>query len=203
MPAPIPASTGWSSRSSPTTATACSTPAITRLPPPRRRAAGSTASQALPPAPTWCRADQSNFDTGGALQGRPRSAINTVDPNNNVENDDNADPVAGNGVVTLPITLAYNTEPTAGVGNDSNTTLDIGVHANDAPVADNDSYNVNEDNVLTVVVPGVLDGDTDADGDPLSAVLVSGPLNGSLSLNANGSFTYTPNANFNGSDSFT
>jgi hypothetical protein len=47
-----------------------------------------------------------------------------------VNNDDNANPVAGNGVVTLPITLGYNTEPTAGVGNDTNFTLDIGVQAN-------------------------------------------------------------------------
>jgi Ca2+-binding RTX toxin-like protein len=76
------------------------------------------------------RADQSNFDAGGALQGTPLSAINTVDPDDNVNNDDNANPVAGNGVVTLPITLGYNTEPTAGVGNDTNFTLDIGVQAN-------------------------------------------------------------------------
>src|SRR5439155_20346154 len=38
--------------------------------------------------------------------------------------------------------------------------------------------------------------------DSLTAVLVSGPVNGSLTLNANGSFNYTPNANFNGTDSF-
>ena len=51
--------------------------------------------------------------------------------------------------------------------------------------------------------PGVLDGDTDVDGDPLTAVLVAGPSHGTLTLNANGSFTYTPNANYNGTDSFT
>ncbi|MCI0575212.1 MAG: cadherin-like domain-containing protein, partial [Chloroflexi bacterium] len=43
----------------------------------------------------------------------------------------------------------------------------------------------------------------DPDGDPLTAVLVSGPANGSLTLNADGSFTYQPNPNFNGQDSFT
>src|SRR5439155_1724650 len=36
----------------------------------------------------------------------------------------------------------------------------------------------------------------------LSAVLVSGPSHGTLSLNSNGSFSYTPSANYNGSDSF-
>ncbi|HVK08484.1 MAG TPA: Ig-like domain-containing protein, partial [Gemmataceae bacterium] len=74
---------------------------------------------------------------------------------------------------------------------------------NDAPVADNDSYTTNEDTPLTVAAPGVLDGDTDVDGDQLTVTLVAGPANGSLTLNSNGSFTYTPNANFNGTDSFT
>src|SRR5207249_3082628 len=50
--------------------------------------------------------------------------------------------------------------------------------------------------------PGVLGNDTDVDGDALTAVLVSGPAHGTLTLNPNGSFTYTPAANFNGADSF-
>jgi VCBS repeat-containing protein len=87
--------------------------------------------------------------------------------------------------------------------NNVTVLLNTSSPTNDAPVADNDSYNVDEDTVLTVAAPGVLEGDTDADGDPLSAVLVSGPLNGSLSLSTDGSFTYTPDANFNGTDSFT
>src|SRR5262249_11914186 len=45
--------------------------------------------------------------------------------------------------------------------------------------------------------------DTDVEGDALSAVLVSGPAHGTLALNADGSFTYTPAANYNGADSFT
>src|SRR5207244_1086648 len=60
-----------------------------------------------------------------------------------------------------------------------------------------------EDTPLTVAATGVLANDTDIDGNPLTAVLNSGPANGSVALNANGSFTYTPNANFNGTDSFT
>ena len=46
------------------------------------------------------------------------------------------------------------------------------------------------------------DGDPDASS-TLTAVLVSGPSHGTLTLNADGSFTYTPAANFNGDDSFT
>ena len=49
----------------------------------------------------------------------------------------------------------------------------------------------------------MLANDTDADGNPLTAVLVTGPANGSLTLNPDGSFTYTPNPTFTGTDTFT
>src|SRR5207302_1081402 len=71
------------------------------------------------------------------------------------------------------------------------------------PVAVNDSGVTAEDTALTVGAPGVLSNDTDVEGDPLTAVLVSGPTHGTLTLNANGSFIYTPSANYNGADSFT
>ncbi|HCT63651.1 MAG TPA: hypothetical protein DIC19_06080 [Erysipelotrichaceae bacterium] len=88
---------------------------------------------------------------------------------------------------------------------DSNiATVTITVNAvNDAPVADNDAYSTNEDTALNVAAPGVLEGDTDPEGNALSSILVSGPAHGSLALNADGSFTYTPTANYHGSDSFT
>src|SRR5207249_1647107 len=88
---------------------------------------------------------------------------------------------------------------------DSNTaTVSLTVTAvNDPPVAANNAYTTAEDTPLTVWAPGVLGNDTDADGDPLAAVLVAGPSHGSLTLNADGSFSYTPAANYNGSDSFT
>src|SRR5262249_11848300 len=49
---------------------------------------------------------------------------------------------------------------------------------------------------------GVLANDTDVDGDRLTAVLVLGPSHGTLTLNSDGSFTYTPNADYNGLDGF-
>ena len=86
----------------------------------------------------------------------------------------------------------------------SNATVTITViPTNDAPVALNDAYTINEDTTLTVSAPGVLANDSDVDGDMLGAVLVSNPAHGSLTLNANGSFQYVPDANFNGTDSFT
>src|SRR5438045_3327726 len=75
---------------------------------------------------------------------------------------------------------------------------------NDTPLAANDdNYTTPEDTHLSVSAPGVLANDTDVDGDALSAVLVSNPTHGTLSLNSNGSFTYMPALNFNGIDSFT
>ena len=72
-----------------------------------------------------------------------------------------------------------------------------------APVAYDDFYGVDEDNALTVAAPGVLENDTDADGDPLTAVLISSTSDGVLSLNSDGSFTYEPDTDFNGTDTFT
>jgi VCBS repeat-containing protein len=74
---------------------------------------------------------------------------------------------------------------------------------NDAPVAAGDAFSTAEDTALTVPAPGVLGNDTDRDDDPLTAVVVTSPSHGTLTVNANGSFSYTPAGNFNGSDSFT
>ena len=72
------------------------------------------------------------------------------------------------------------------------------------PVASDDSYDVAEDGILSVDADtGVLDNDVDTDGDPLVAVIATQPTNGSVSLAEDGSFTYTPNADFFGTDTFT
>jgi VCBS repeat-containing protein/parallel beta-helix repeat protein len=73
---------------------------------------------------------------------------------------------------------------------------------NDAPVANNDGFNASEDSALTVPAAGVRENDTDLDGDSISVILVSGPNNGTLTLNPDGSFSYMPNVNFNGADTF-
>jgi uncharacterized repeat protein (TIGR01451 family) len=74
---------------------------------------------------------------------------------------------------------------------------------NSAPVSTNDIYSVTEDVALNIPAAGVLANDYDADGDSLSAIWFSGPSNGSLTLNADGSFTYTPTNDYTGADSFT
>src|SRR4029079_13827347 len=77
------------------------------------------------------------------------------------------------------------------------------VTTNIAPVAVNDSYTTSEDTALVVPAAGVLGNDTDADADTLTAIQVTSVTHGTLLLNANGSFSYTPAANYNGPDSFT
>ena len=74
---------------------------------------------------------------------------------------------------------------------------------NRPPVASNDAYRTNEDTALNEAAPGVLSNDTDAEGSTLSAALVSGPTHGNATLSADGSFTYTPNADYEGPDAFT
>ena len=71
--------------------------------------------------------------------------------------------------------------------------------------ADDTGYLVNEDGSLSVAGPGVLANDSDPDGGPgaLTAALVAAPSSGSVTLNPDGSFDYTPDPNFNGTDSFT
>ena len=79
-------------------------------------------------------------------------------------------------------------------------------HVNHAPKAVNDpSFQTQEDQPLDVTAAlGVLANDTDADGDPLAAAYVagSGPANGTLDFRADGSFTYSPDNHYYGTDSF-
>jgi len=75
---------------------------------------------------------------------------------------------------------------------------------NTPPVAVADAYTAQAGGTLDVpTATGVLANDTDAEGDSLTAAVVDIPTNGTLTLNADGSFTYVPNAQFTGTDSFT
>ena len=88
--------------------------------------------------------------------------------------------------------------------DDAVSDLDFGNVEDVLPEAQDNNYGVSEDTTLTVpAVKGVLRNDTDADGDNLSALLVNAPPYGTLTLEADGSFAYTPEQDFNGSESFT
>lgn len=77
---------------------------------------------------------------------------------------------------------------------------------NATPAAKDDAYSAKKAKKkaapFTVAAPGVLANDSDPDGNPLTAQLVSNPANGTLAFNQDGSFSYTPNKKFKGQDSF-
>lgn len=66
-----------------------------------------------------------------------------------------------------------------------------------------DSYTTAQDTALTISPPGVLGNDASTGTAALTAALVTGPAHGTLNLNSNGGFTYTPSAGYSGSDTFT
>ena len=85
-----------------------------------------------------------------------------------------------------------------------NVTLTVSA-VNDLPIAVSDAFSINEDIVLSILATdanNILNNDSDADSDTLTVSLVSGTSNGTLSLNSDGAFNYTPNLNFNSTDSF-
>ena len=124
---------------------------------------------------------------------------------------------ASNGVVVLDADGSFTYTPDAnfngsdsftytafdGIGNSNVATVNLTVSAvNDAPGATADSYSLDQDTTLSVVAPGVLGNDSDVDGDSITASLVTTTGNGSLTLGSDGSFDYTPDPGFVGSDSF-
>ena len=86
-------------------------------------------------------------------------------------------------------------------GETDEGTISITVNSvNDNPVAIDDSATTKEETPITINVRG---NDSDVDKDSLTLVVVSNPKNGSIKINADGTVTYTPNANFYSTDSFT
>jgi ELWxxDGT repeat protein/VCBS repeat-containing protein len=126
-----------------------------------------------------------------------------------------SDPLHGNLTLNDNGSFSY-TPDTDYVGNDSFTyqatdgvlvsntaTVTIEVLNDDAPLAGGDVYSVEENDTLTISEPGVLDNDSDPNDAPLTAIWLDGPANGSINLNDDGSFTYVPNPDYVGEDSFT
>lgn len=75
---------------------------------------------------------------------------------------------------------------------------------NTAPLPVDDQYTLAEDTTFFLInPPGVLQNDTDADGDPLTAEIVDAPSHGTLVFQPTGSFVYNVERNFFGTDTFT
>jgi VCBS repeat-containing protein len=121
-----------------------------------------------------------------------------------------------NGTVVMTADGAFTYTPTMDfAGTDSFTyTVSDGVNAvsqtvtvnvnpvNDAPVGNEDSLSTGSGTPLTFWSVELLANDSDIDGDALSLESVTQPANGTVTDNNDGTFTYTPNANFSGIDSF-
>ncbi|TLM72285.1 MAG: tandem-95 repeat protein, partial [Actinobacteria bacterium] len=97
-------------------------------------------------------------------------------------------------------TFRYRATDTSGNASAPATATVTVTPVNDAPVAVDDAGACDEDASAS---GDVLDNDSDVDGDELLASVVTGPAHGALDLAADGSYTYTPAANWNGTDSFT
>jgi VCBS repeat-containing protein len=107
------------------------------------------------------------------------------------------------GVVTFTYVALDNGNPPA---QSAPATVTITVNGvNDPPTAVPNSYTTSEDIVLSVAATGVLANDTDPEDGTLTAQLVTNvpASTGTLALNPNGSFTYTPSPGFAGTASFT
>ena len=78
----------------------------------------------------------------------------------------------------------------------------VTIEVNSVPTVDDANFATDEDVVLAVNVPGLLDNVDDIDGDVLEIILMQDTVNGMLTINQDGSFEYIPQENFNGSDSF-
>ena len=94
--------------------------------------------------------------------------------------------------------FSYQTSDGAAVSNLAVVNIAV-MGVNIAPIAREDALNVQEDQTGTI---NVLANDSDADGNTLSARIVTGAQHGTVSVNADGTFSYTPNADYFGSDSF-
>jgi len=117
------------------------------------------------------------------------------------------------GTLTLNVDGSFSYTPNTGTLSDSFTyfandgtsnsdtaaTVTITVNPNVAPVAEDDAWIVSADVISNVPDPGVLGNDTDANGDPLTVILVGDASSGgTLELFMDGSFDYTPNAGSTG-----
>jgi VCBS repeat-containing protein len=103
---------------------------------------------------------------------------------------------------TGTVTFTYQAvDPSAATSAPVTVTLKV-LPPTNRPVANTDAYAMMQDGVLVVASPGVLGNDTPPGTDPLLATLIGSPTNGTVALNPDGSFTYTPHPGFVGTDSF-
>ena len=100
---------------------------------------------------------------------------------------------------TTARTITFQLQDGVYTSNTTTTTIAV-VAVNDPPVALDDTASTVHDTVLNASVAG---NDSDPEGDTLSYSLLGGASHGSVTVNADGSYTYTPTAGYVGADAFT
>ncbi|RLF42398.1 MAG: hypothetical protein DRN12_00290, partial [Thermoplasmata archaeon] len=153
--------------------------------------------------PIWIHVLDNDYDTDGTLD--PSSVTVISSPNHGTTN---VNTTTGE-ILYTPDANYYGSDSFEYQVEDDDSSRDSAIvnisiiSVNDPPVANNDSYTTQENTPLNINASiGVLSNDTDIEGDNLTAILITNPTNGSVILNGNGSFTYTPNLNFHGVDTF-
>ncbi len=121
---------------------------------------------------------------------------------------------AGSAATDIGDQTYCNSYPTDQVGaprsqdgnGDGNAVCDAGAReggTNMSPTATDDTYTTDEGTPLNAAASGVLGNDNDPEGAQMTAILDTDVASGTLTLNPDGSFNYTPNAGFEGQDTFT
>lgn len=161
--------------------------------------------------------------TGDAFRITPGGAPNGI-PRNVLANDTDVEGDAltavlvdgpAHGTLTLHAEGTFDYAPDAGFTTTDSFTyrpndgaidgnlVTVTLTRNAAPVAGADSLELVQEVITDVAAPGVLGNDSDADGGPLRAVLLTDPAHGSVWFNSDGSYTYFPDYEYHGPDSFT
>ncbi|MBO6949191.1 MAG: tandem-95 repeat protein, partial [Rhodospirillales bacterium] len=97
----------------------------------------------------------------------------------------------------------FNYTITDGNGETSTATVTIDIDGiNDPPVAVDDYFTGQEDTPITISAADILGNDTDIDGDTLTITSFEQPDNGTIVDNGDGTFTFTPDADWNGETDF-
>jgi hypothetical protein len=170
-------------------------------------AGGVYSFTSLAPGDYIVQVDASNFTSGKPLENL-QSVNGGNDPDDNVNNDDNGVAAYNGTTASMAITLSYNhegpdfsTDPNGISGDDTNNTLDFGFLLNSPPDAVNDAVTVAEDSGSNDLTATLLGNDTDPDSDTLTITSATAASHGTVSVVA-GVLTYTPNGDYNGSDTF-
>src|SRR5262249_14105319 len=102
-----------------------------------------------------------------------------------------------------PDTFTYRATDGTRTSNDATVTIQVVTKSLPKPIANGDAYTVSEAGSRLSRPPGALGNAGERSGRPLSALVINEPVHGTLVFSSDGSFAYSPDRGFSGTDSFT